>query len=467
MPPPRRRLTSLFALIGAIGACLNVAPLRAAEPLTFNRDVRPILSDNCFQCHGPDAANRKGHRRLDTYEGATAERQGFRAFVPGRPDQSEAWLRLTSVHDDELMPPPEAHKTVTAEQKETLRRWIAEGARYERHWAYEPLRPVTPPAVKNESWVRNPVDRFILARLEREGLAPSPPADPATLLRRVSFDLTGLPPSPQAVAAFRLSALDAQLSALFSSPHYGERMASDWLDAARYADTNGYQVDRDREMHAWRDWVIRAFNDNKPFDQFTIEQLAGDLLPNATLEQKIATGFNRNHILNEEGGVIADEFLAEATADRVETVATAWLAQTFNCTRCHDHKFDPFTQRDFYSLKAFFNNLPETGKGTYAASIRRNAPPMLRLPHPPRRQSSRNSSASARPRSRASPPSPPRKAPPNSKRGSSASPRHPSFGYPPRSSARLRPTSICRLMRRAAGCRSPRSRTASTASRCA
>ena len=387
MPPPRRRLTSLFALIVAIGACLNAAPLRAAplraaEPLTFNRDVRPILSDNCFQCHGPDAANRKGHRRLDTYEGATAEREGFRAFVPGRPDQSEAWLRLTSVHDDELMPPPEAHKTVTAEQKETLRRWIAEGARYERHWAYEPLRPVTPPAVKNESWVRNPVDRFILARLEREGLAPSPPADPATLLRRVSFDLTGLPPSPEAVAAFRLSALDAQLSALFSSPHYGERMASDWLDAARYADTNGYQVDRDREMHAWRDWVIRAFNDNKPFDQFTIEQLAGDLLPNATLEQKIATGFNRNHILNEEGGVIADEFLAEATADRVETVATAWLAQTFNCTRCHDHKFDPFTQRDFYSLKAFFNNLPETGKGTYAASIRRNAPPMLRLPAP-------------------------------------------------------------------------------------
>ena len=360
---------------------LALAPLAfAGEPLSFNRDVRPILSDNCFHCHGPDAANRKGHRRLDTFEGATAEREGIRALVPGRPDESEAWLRLTSPHDDERMPPAEAHKTVTTGQKETLRRWIAGGARYERHWAYKPLRPIAPPAVKNESWVRNPIDRFILARLEREGLAPSPPAGPATLLRRLSFDLTGLPPAPDAQS--RHSSAGATADSLLASPHYGERMASDWLDAARYADTNGYQVDRDREMHAWRDWVIRAFNDNKPFDQFTLEQLAGDLLPGATLDQKIATGFNRNHILNEEGGVIAEEFLAEATADRVETVATVWLAPTFNCSRCHDHKFDPFTQRDFYSLKAFFNNVPETGKGTYGASIRRNSPPMLRLPAP-------------------------------------------------------------------------------------
>jgi hypothetical protein len=361
---------------------LSVLPAAEPRPLSFNRDVRPILSDNCFHCHGPDAANRKGHRRLDTFDGAIAERNGIRAIVPGDPAASELLLRIASPHADEVMPPPEAHKTLTADQKETLRRWIAEGARYERHWAYEPLRPIAPPAVKNEAWVRNPIDRFILARLEKENLAPSSPADPATLLRRLSFDLTGLPPAPESVRAFRLSALDSQLSALLSSPHYGERMAADWLDAARYADTNGYQVDRDRELHAWRDWVIRAFNENKPFDQFTVEQLAGDLLPDATLEQKIATGFNRNHILNEEGGVIADEFLAEATADRVETVATVWLAQTFNCTRCHDHKFDPFTQRDFYSLKAFFNNVPETGKGTYDTSIRRNAPPMLRLPAP-------------------------------------------------------------------------------------
>ncbi len=233
----------------------------------------------------------------------------------------------------------------------------------------------------------------MLARLEKEGLAPAPEADRATLFRRLSLDLTGLPPRPADVDAFVSEMAAAGLAdsepiylrwvdKLLSSPHYGERMAVDWLDAARFADSNGYQVDRDRENYAWRDWVIKAFNDNKRFDQFTIEQLAGDLLPNATLDQKIATGFHRNHMLNEEGGIIGEEFLAEYCADRVETTATVWLAQTLGCARCHDHKYDPFTQREFYGLFAFFHNVNEAGVGNYGANIRRNAPPMIKLPAP-------------------------------------------------------------------------------------
>ena len=372
-----RRLCSLL---------IFCAPLASAAEVTFNRDIRPILSDNCYYCHGTDPKNRKGDRRLDTFEGATAEKDGVRAIVPGSLAKSELWTRINSNEDDDVMPPPKAHKFLSPQQKDKLRRWIETGAKYEKHWSFVPLAAVPMPAVKLNSWPRNNLDRFILSRLESEGLSPSPEASKETIIRRLCLDLTGLPPTPAEVDAFVAdhspSAHDKLVDRVLKSSHYGERMAVDWLDAARYADSNGYQVDRDREMWAWRDWVIRAFNDNKPFDAFTIEQLAGDLLPNPTMDQRIATGFHRNHMMNEEGGVIAEEFLAEYTADRVETTAAVWLGQTFNCCRCHDHKFDPFTQRDFYSLKAFFHNVPEKGVGIYSNPIRQNSPPFVKLPAP-------------------------------------------------------------------------------------
>jgi mono/diheme cytochrome c family protein len=367
---------------------LLASPLPAsAEPLRYNRDIRPILSDACFACHGPDTANQKGGLRLDMREPALQPaKSGAAAIVPGDASKSELITRIESRDKDELMPPPKAHKTVTPEQRAKLRQWITEGAAYEKHWAFIPPSPAEPPAVKHPDWPRHALDRFVLNRLEAAGLPPSPEAPKEALIRRVTLDLTGLPPTPAEVDAFLADAApeayERVVDRLLKSPHYGERMAVDWLDAARYADTNGYQVDRDRELWPWRDWVIRAFNDNKKFDQFTIEQIAGDLLPEATLEQKIATGFHRNHMLNEEGGVIGDEFLAEYTADRVETTAAVWLGQTFNCARCHDHKYDPFTQRDFYSLKAFFHNVPERGVGIYSNPVRTNAPPFVKLPAP-------------------------------------------------------------------------------------
>lgn len=382
---PRHFLPALPAPLLAALSLACVA--EAAEPLRYNRDIRPILSDNCFSCHGPDVNRRKAGLRLDVREEALkAAESGEIAIVPGEAGKSALWERINSTDADEVMPPPKAHKTVTAAQKEKLRLWIEQGAKYEQHWSYVPLAPVPLPTVQRGDWARNAIDRFILARLESEGLVPSVPATKEALIRRVSLDLTGLPPTPAEVDAFVADeseqAYEKVVERLLKSPHYGERMAVDWLDAARYADSNGYQVDRDRELWPWRDWVIRAFNDNKPFDQFTIEQIAGDLLPEATLDQRIATGFHRNHMMNEEGGIIAEEFLAEYTADRVETTAAVWLGQTFNCCRCHDHKFDPFTQRDFYSLKAFFHNVPEKGVGIYSNPIRINSPPFLKLPAP-------------------------------------------------------------------------------------
>jgi mono/diheme cytochrome c family protein len=368
-------------LAGSLGMSAGIA-----SEVSYNRDIRPILSDNCFACHGPDEKHRKADLRLDTFDGATADKDGLRALVPGDPAKSELWARLNSPDEDEVMPPPKSHKTVTATQKTALRQWIEQGAKYEKHWSFVPLAPVKVPEVKHADWPRHEVDRFVLSRLEREGLAPSPEATRETLIRRATLDLTGLPPTLAEVDAFLADtspgAYEKVVARLLKSPHFGERMAVDWLDAARYADSNGYQVDRDRELWPWRDWVIKAFNDNQRFDQFTIEQIAGDLLPNATLEQRIATGFNRNHMLNEEGGIIADEFLAEYTADRVETTAAVWLAQTFNCCRCHDHKFDPFTAKDFYSMKAFFHNTSEKGVGNYSNPIRVNAPPFVKLPAP-------------------------------------------------------------------------------------
>jgi hypothetical protein len=347
------------------------APL-CGEPVRYNRDVRPILSDNCFACHGPDTANQKSGLRLDAREVAMKPaKSGDPAIVPGEVDASALVARILSDDEDEVMPPPDSHKKLTAKQKETLRQWIAEGAEYEAHWAFVP--PV-------KSGTGNSIDDFILAGLQEKGLQPSPPASRETLLRRLSLDLTGLPPKASDLSDD--PDLPTYIDRLLQSPHHGEHMAVGWLDAARFADTNGYQVDRDRELWPWRDWVIDAFNANLPFDRFTIEQLAGDLLPNATLDQRIATGFHRNHMLNEEGGIIAEEFLAEYTADRVETTAAVWLGQTFNCARCHDHKYDPITQRDFYAMKAFFHNVPERGIGIYSNPVRTNAPPFVKLPAP-------------------------------------------------------------------------------------
>ena len=368
-------------------ACSLVSAAGADESPSFSRDVRPILSNKCGACHGPDERAREAGLRFDTQEGAMADLGGYRAIVAGQPSESALVARIESHDEDQQMPPPGSNLKLTHEEKRTLRRWIAEGAKWEGHWAFQPIaRPVPPEVASSGKWVRNEIDAFVLAALEREGLAPSPMADRPTLIRRLTLDLTGLPPTPAEVDAYvRDKSADAYsrvVERLLQSPHHGERMAVDWLDAARYADSNGYQVDRDREMYAWRDWVIQAFNENKPFDQFTIEQLAGDLLPSATLAQKIATGFHRNHMMNEEGGVLPEEFLNEYCADRVETTATIWLGQTFSCARCHDHKFDPFTQRDYYSLYAFFHNNAESGKGNYGAPIQRNNPPMIQLPSP-------------------------------------------------------------------------------------
>ncbi|MEQ2008353.1 MAG: PSD1 and planctomycete cytochrome C domain-containing protein [Limisphaerales bacterium] len=375
----------ILAILSAL--LLAAMAAQAQELVSFSREIRPILSDNCFSCHGPDEQQRKAGLRLDVREAALkAAKSGAFAIVPGNVKKSALLKRINSGDPGEVMPPPKSHKVLTSVQKLKLRQWIAQGARYEEHWSFVAITAMKLSAVRRKDWPRNPLDHFVLSRLEAAALQPSGEAAKEVLIRRVTLDLTGLPPTLAEVDAFladtSAQAYEKIVDRLLASPRYGERMAIDWLDAARYADSNGYQVDRDRELWPWRDWVIRAFNSNQPFDQFTVEQLAGDLLPNATLEQKVATGFHRNHMLNEEGGIIAEEFLAEYTADRVETTAAVWLGQTFNCCRCHDHKFDPFTQRDFYSLKAFFHNVPEKGVGIYANPIRQNAPPFVKLPSP-------------------------------------------------------------------------------------
>ena len=329
------------------------------EGVSYNRDARPILSDKCFYCHGTDPDHRKGDRRLDVREAALADLDGIRAIVPGKPEESELIIRILSDDEGELMPPPKSHKALTPVEKETLRRWVAEGAKYEPHWAFvAPARPVVPEGVAA-------IDYFIGRRLQQEGLSFSHEAEKGALLRRVTLDLTGLPPTLAELDAFEKDttpdAYERAVDRLLASPRYGEQMAMPWLDAARYADTNGYQMDAYRMQWPWRDWVARAFNDNMPFDQFTIQQLAGDLLPNPTQDQLIATGFNRNHMLNAEGGTIPEENRTKNVFDRVETTGTVWLGLTMNCTQCHDHKFDPLTQRDYYGMFALFNQLSEPG----------------------------------------------------------------------------------------------------------
>jgi hypothetical protein len=340
----------------------------AAQDVQFNRDIRPLLSDRCFYCHGPDEKNRKAGLRLDTFEGATKDRGGYRAIAPGKPDESELLRRVLAQDASEVMPPPRAKKSaVTPREAELLRRWIAQGAKYQGHWAFQPLAATQPPAVKNTKWVRNEIDRFILARLESAGLSPSPQADARTLIRRLSLDLTGLLPQPAEVEAFvkafnqtdarkQDAAYRALVERLLASPHYGERWGRHWLDQARYADSNGYTIDGERVMWPYRDWVIQALNEDKPFDRFTIEQLAGDLLPEPTKSQLVATGFHRNTVINEEGGVDPEQARVEQVMDRLSTTGAVWLGLTVGCAQCHTHKFDPITHKEYYRMLAFFNS---------------------------------------------------------------------------------------------------------------
>jgi hypothetical protein len=360
---------------------LLAVPLAAAPPkVDFDREIRPLFSDKCFTCHGPDEKQRQAGLRFDTKEG------GYRVIVPGDSAKSRLFQRISAASKPSRMPPLASGLSLTDTQIDLIRRWIDQGANWETHWSYVPPKRVEPPAVKRKGWARNPIDYFVLAKLENEKLAPSPEADKATLLRRVSYDLTGLPPTPAEVDSFEADkspgAYEKRVDAMLNSPHYGERMAMQWLDLARYADTHGYHIDSHRDMWPWREWVIGAFNRNMPFDRFTIEQLAGDLLPNSSREQKIATGFNRNHMINFEGGAIAEEYQTEYVVDRVEATSTVWMGMTLGCARCHDHKYDPIKQKEFYQFFAFFNAIPEKGLDGRAG----NAEPMLPLPNSSQKQ---------------------------------------------------------------------------------
>lgn len=369
----------LARLFTTILLCL--AP--AYAEISFNRDVLPILSDTCFTCHGPDSETREAKLRLDLEEEAKADRDGFPAILPGNPDESEIILRIFHDDPDEVMPPPDSSRQLTAAQKQILNDWVKQGAKWEKHWAF--VKPETPalPKTSDPQWPRNPIDHFILHTLDQKDLSPSPEAPREKILRRLSLDLTGLPPTLEEVEAFHEDkepgAYDRVVDRLLASPRYGETMALPWLEAARFADTDGYQFDGPRFMWRWRDWVIDAYNSNKPFDEFTIEQLAGDLLPDATLDQKIATGFNRNHRYNSEAGLVTEEFLLENAVDRVDTTSTVFLGLTMGCARCHDHKYDPLSQKNYYEMLAYFNNIPEFGRAVKAG----NSEPYIVAPTKP------------------------------------------------------------------------------------
>lgn len=352
----------------------------ARAQIQFNRDIRPILSDKCFRCHGVDQNTREADLRLDVQQNAFADREGHRVIVPGQPDGSELLRRITTNDQSQRMPPADEPLQLSPSEVLLLRQWIEQGARYEEHWSFIPPQRTTRPDVQRAHWPRGAIDDFVLARLERKMLQPSPEADRATLIRRVTLDLTGLPPSLNEIDAYLTDdspqAYERVVDRLLESSRYGEHMARYWLDAARYADTNGFFTDDERSMWLWRDWVIQAFNNNMPFDQFTIEQLAGDLLPDAMIEQRIATGFNRNHTTTQETGVIDEEYRVEYVVDRLETTSTVWLGLTVGCARCHDHKFDPISQQEFYELFAFFNQGPEKGNTGGPG----NSAPILKVP---------------------------------------------------------------------------------------
>ena len=358
----------LLSLIAFTGFTLSAF---SASTIDFDRDIRPILSEYCFHCHGPDKNTREADLRLDTREGALADHDGMRAIIPKNAATSEIILRMLESDPDERMPPAKSKLTVKPEEIEKLKQWIDEGAEWAEHWAFQPIPSIIPPTDTT-----HPIDAFIQRRLKHERIKPSPRADKTTIIRRLTLDLTGLPPTIEDIDAFlndkSTDAYETLVDRLMASPHYGERMAWPWLDAARYSDTDGFQGDPTRSMWPWRDWLVNALNHNMPFDQFTIEMLAGDLLPDATESQRLASGFNRNHTYNGEGGRIAEETRVENVFDRTETTSTVWMGLTMTCSRCHDHKYDPITQKEYFQLYAFFNNTSESGKGG-----RGKAPPIM------------------------------------------------------------------------------------------
>ena len=363
-----------------IGLLLLAAPTWAQDAIQFNRDIRPILSENCYYCHGPDSARRKAGMRFDTEEGLFGVREDGAPVVKGQPAKSLLWQRIVSVDPSELMPPAKSNKKLTAAQKETLRKWIEQGAPYQNHWSFVAPARAEVPKTKNSDWAKTPIDAFILSKLESLGLKPGVETDRRSLIRRLSLDLIGLPPTPEEVEAFvkdaDQKAYEKLVDRLLASPHWGEHRGRYWLDAARYGDTHGLHFDNIREMWPYRDWVIGAFNRNLRFDQFTREQIAGDLLPNRTQDQLIASGFHRCNITTNEGGSIAEEVLVHYTQDRVVTTATVWLGLTAGCCECHNHKFDPLSQKEFYQFAAFFRN---TTQGVMDGNIP-DTPPVIIVP---------------------------------------------------------------------------------------
>ncbi len=368
-------------LLACWTVALLAAPPKATTSIDYNRQIRPIFSENCYACHGPDENKRMAGLRLDHKESALAKLpSGKSAIVPGDPSRSELIARIAAESGALRMPPAFTGKSLTEEETDLIREWISQGAKWQTHWSYIPPQRPDLPSLSRSDWARNEIDHFILARLEKEGLEPSPRAEKSTLIRRLSLDLVGLPPTPAEVDAFlgddSPQAYEKLVDRLLAAAQYGERMAQHWLDLARYADSDGHHRDQERKMWPYRDWVIDAFNQNKPFDEFTVEQLAGDLLPHPTLEQRIATGFNRNHTTSTEGGADPEEYITKYVIDRVNTTATVWLGSTLGCAECHDHKYDPFKQREYYQFYDFFNRLPERGL------VADPAPPYIRLPSP-------------------------------------------------------------------------------------
>lgn len=356
----------LAQLATLISSSLAIAEV--PDVIKFNRDVRPIFSSKCFQCHGPSEKDRKAKLRFDLKESAFADRDGVRAVVAGKLDASELWSRINAKSKDEVMPPPKSKKELTTDEIAILGKWIEQGAKWEGHWSFLTVNKTAPPKVKKGSWIQNDIDRFVLAKLEIAGLVPSVEADKRTLVRRLTFDLTGLPPTPEEVNAFladkSAKAYEKLVDRLLATEAYAERMTLVWMDAARYGDTSVFHDDGPRTMWPWRDWVLRAYRDNMPFDRFTIEQLAGDLMPEATVQQKIASGFNRNHATTDEGGAIAEEFRVEYVVDRVKTTGNVWMGLTLECAQCHEHKYDPISQEEYYQFFAFYNNNSDPGMQT-------------------------------------------------------------------------------------------------------
>ncbi|MEO2031002.1 MAG: PSD1 and planctomycete cytochrome C domain-containing protein [Planctomycetaceae bacterium] len=371
-----RSITSV--LVGLVALAVGALTANAGERLDFSRDIRPILADACFHCHGADAEKRQAELRLDSSDNALADRHGTRVITPGDADHSELYRRISSSDPDEQMPPPESVRTLTRQEKAAIRRWIEQGATWQEHWSFVPPQRPAVPKVSDKEWPIHDLDRFVLARLDDARLQPSPGLERNRLLRRVTLDLTGLPPTLQEIDDFLKddspAAYERVVDRLLKSDRYGEHMAALWLDLARYADTDGYQDDEPRTMWRWREWLIDTLNDNLPYDRFTTQLLAGDMLPEATPEQRLATGFLRNNRVNGEGGSIAEEFRVEYIIDRVETASSVWLGLTTGCARCHDHKYDPITQKEFYQLFAFFNQIPEPGR------YRRSAKPSIKVP---------------------------------------------------------------------------------------